>query len=213
MLKRISLTALVLLTAVFSQAAETEKYVEGQHYIVLDKPLKTSYRGEEIGEIMEFFSYACIHCYNLEPGIARYLEQKPDNIRFTKVPVMFNGRQEAEVRAYYTVNTLRLGEEAHAAIYNEIHQKRNRLGTDSQFAKVLEPFGVTEEKYLATAYSFGVEPRVKAAAILTGQSQIKGTPGIVVNGKYLIESGAVGGNEAALYAAQWLVERDAASAQ
>lgn len=210
MLKRIIAACFVVL-APFAAQAEEERYIEGVHYTTLPTPLQTTFRGEEIGEIMEFFSYGCIHCANLEPAIARFLAEKPENIRFTGVPVMFNERQAPEVRAYYVIKTLRLGDEAHQAVFKAIHNERKSLRSDAQFAKFFTQFGVSEDKYMATAYSFGVDPLVKKSIYLTGGSGIGGTPSIMANGKYLIDSNKVGGNEMALYVAKWLIERDAAA--
>ena len=208
MLKRSVSILLLMLTAVFVQAAEP-RFVDGTHYQTLATPLKTSYRGAEIGEIMEFFSYGCIHCYNFEPAVARFLAEKPESIRFTRVPVMFNERQAPEVRAYFVVELLKLGTEAHKAIFNEIHEERRPLRTDAQFATFFGRFNVSEEAYLAHAYSFGVTAKVNTSIYLTGNSNISGTPAIMANGKYLIDSAAVGGNEQSIYAAKWLVEQDA----
>lgn len=205
MLKRILTAGLLVITAAFTQAEEAPRYVEGEHYTVLEKPLRTSYKGEEIGEIMEFFSYNCIHCANLEPGIDRYLAQKPEDIRFTSVPVVFNEYQKGEVRAYYVVELLKLGKDAHMQIFNEIHNNRASLRTDKQFAKFFTRFGISEEDYSKYAYSFAVNSKLNASMIMTRDSQIGGTPAILANGKYLIKTDVVG-NEAALYVAQWLVQ-------
>lgn len=205
-MKKALISGLLALFA-FAVYAEEPRYQEGVHYQRLSTPLKTSFRGDEIGEIMEFFSYNCIHCFNLEPAVERFLEEKPDNIRFTPVPVMFNERQAPEVRAYYVLKTLKLDKSAHRAIYDAIHRDRQSLRTDKQFAKFFEKnFGVDEDKYMATAYSFAVDPQVNRSVVMTGTSGIGGTPSIIVNGQYLIDSRAVGGNEMALYAAKWLVE-------
>lgn len=203
--------ALLLMVFAIAGAQAEERYVEGQHYTVLEEPLKTSFRGDEIGEIVEFFSYNCIHCYNFEGPVKRFLAEKPDNIRFTQIPVMFNERQAPEVRAYYVAKTLKLGDEANEKIFTAIHKNRKSLRTDKQFASFFEDeLGVDEEKYMATAYSFGVDPQVNRSIYMTGNSRIGGTPTVMANGKYIIDSGAVGGNEMALYVAKWLVERDAA---
>lgn len=210
MIKRILALCLISLTSMAALAEDEPRYQEGVHYTVLSTPLKTTYRGEEIGEIMEFFSYSCIHCYNFEPAIERFLDEKPDNIRFTQVPVMFNPRNEPEVRAYYVGQVLKIGDEANKVIFDTIHRERNALRSDAQFAKLFEDkLGVSEEKYMATAYSFGVDPMVQKSVRLTGNSRIGGTPTIIANGKYVIDSGAVGSNEMALYVAKYLVERDA----
>ncbi len=207
MFKRAIAASLIIFTACIAYAQDdNERYTEGKHYKAIATPLKTSYRDEEIGELMEFFSYSCIHCFRLEAGVERYLAEKPDNIRFTQVPVMFNERQAPEVRAYYVVEVLNLGGSAHKAIFDYINVQRKPLRTDAQFAQFFEQFGLSQDDYMKQAYSFAVNAKVNTSIYLTGKSEITGTPSILVNGKYLIDSGAVGGNEVALYAGQWLVE-------
>ena len=39
------------------------EFIEGEDYLVLEEPRRV--RGDAI-EIMEFFSYGCIHCYSLD---------------------------------------------------------------------------------------------------------------------------------------------------
>ncbi|TXR54731.1 thiol:disulfide interchange protein DsbA/DsbL [Reinekea thalattae] len=210
MFQRYLLISLLVTFASAVFAAENTQYKEGQHYVTLQTPLKTSYRGDEIGEVMEFFSYNCIHCANLEPAVSRYLAEKPDNIKFTPIPVVFNEHQKPEARAYYVLEISKLGKDAHQAIFNYIHKERKRLRTDDQFAAFFESkFGISKEEYMKRAYSFAVNAKLNTAIILTRDSNISGTPSLVANGLYRIDSAAVGGNELALYAAQSLVQSEA----
>jgi thiol:disulfide interchange protein DsbA len=186
-----------------------DKWVEGVHYKTLQQPLPTTYSGDEVGEIMEFFSYGCIHCANLEPAAQAFKKSLPDNIRFSPVPVMFNERQSAEVKAYYASVLLKINDEAHQAIFNEFHIARKPMRSDQTFAKFFTRYGISESDYLKMANSFGVMGKVNQSVQLTGNSGIQGTPAIMANGKYLIDSSAVGGNSVALEVAKWLVERDA----
>jgi len=158
---------------------------------------------------MEFFSYSCIHCANLEPSLQAFKSNLPENIRFSPIPVMFNERQSAEVKAYYASVLLKINDDAHQSIFNEIHVARKALRSDKAFAQFFTRYGVSEDEYLAMANSFGVAGKVNQSVQLTGNSGIQGTPAIMANGKYLIDSGAVGGNNVALEVAQWLIERDA----
>ncbi len=50
-------------------------FVEGEHYTLLEKPRRI--RGEKI-EVMEFFSYGCIHCYNFDPDLTDWVEANSD---------------------------------------------------------------------------------------------------------------------------------------
>ncbi|MDN3647684.1 thiol:disulfide interchange protein DsbA/DsbL [Reinekea marina] len=208
MIKKLMITAALFAVSLF--AAAEDKWVEGVHYRTLANPLPTTYSGDEIGEITEFFSYGCIHCFNLEPAAQAFKKSLPENIRFSPVPVMFNERQSAEVKAYYASVLLKINDDAHQAIYNEFHVARKPMRSDKAFAKFFTRFGVSEDQYMAMANSFGVAGKVNQSIQLTGKSGIQGTPSIMANGKYLIDSGAVGGNNVALEVAKWLVERDAA---
>src|ERR1700722_9558618 len=40
-------------------------------------------------EVLEFFWYACPHCFALEPTIAPWLKSKPAYINFSRVPVLW----------------------------------------------------------------------------------------------------------------------------
>lgn len=201
---------MLVLVSFSAVAEEPPRYQEGVHYRTLAMPLKSTYRGEEIGEIVEFFSYSCIHCYNFEPVVEQFLQTKSDKIRFTALPVMFNERQAPEVRAYYVLQLKQLGKQAHQRIFDAIHAERKSLRTDKAFARFFaDNFDISEEDYMAAAYSFSVEPLVKKSVLYTGQSGIGGTPTIMANGKYVIDSSAVGGHEQALLVATWLIEQDA----
>ena len=190
-------------------AIAEDKWVEGVHYKTLTKPLPTSYSGNEVGEIMEVFSYGCIHCANLEPAAQAFKKTLSDNIRFSPVPVMFSERQSAEVKAYYAAKLLKIDDAYHQAVFNEFHIARKPLRSDAAFAKFFSRYGISEKDYMAMASSFAVMGKVNHSVQLTGNSGIQGTPAIMANGKYLIDSGAVGGNDVALEVAKWLVERDA----
>lgn len=206
MIKRLLGAALVVCATL--GLAQAEEYTAGQHYEVLPEKLPTNYRGEEAGEIMEIFSYSCIHCFNLEPFVQSWKQSKPDDIRFTPVPVMFSPRQAPEVKAYYASELLGINDESHRATYNEIHINRNRLSSDEDFAEFFTRFGVSEEEYMKMAGSFAVSVKVNQATKITEMSQVQGTPSLVVNGKYLVSGQTAGGNEKMFDVAEWLIRRD-----
>jgi len=208
MIKRLLGAALVVCATLgFAQA---EEYKAGQHYEVLPEKIPTNYRGSEAGEIMEIFSYGCIHCFNLEPFIQSWKQSKPDDIRFTPVPVVFNARQIPEVKAYYAAELLGIQDESHRATFNEVHINRNRLSSDEDFAEFYTRFGVSEDEYMKMANSFAVNVKVNQAQKVTEMSGVQGTPSLVVNGKYLVTGRTAGGNEKMFDVAVWLIRRDAA---
>lgn len=207
MFKRVMLSALALMVLA-AGSATAEEFQAGTHYQVLPEKLPTSYRGDEAGEIMEIFSYSCIHCFNLEPFVTSWKQGKPDDIRFTPVPVLFNDRQIPEAKAYYAGQFLDVIEQSHPSIYNEIHINRNRLSSDEAFAEIFERFDISESEYMDMANSFAVNTRISLAQKITRMSQIQGTPSLVVNGKYLISGQMAGGNERMFTVAEWLIRNE-----
>ena len=49
------------------------EFVEGEHYLVIENPRRI--RGDKI-EVMEFFSYGCVHCFNFDPILDDWVEDQ-----------------------------------------------------------------------------------------------------------------------------------------
>ena len=55
-------------------------------------------------EVIEFFSYACPHCYELQPHVLKWAAQLPANAAFVRVPVSFGRREWGQLsRAFYAL--------------------------------------------------------------------------------------------------------------
>src|SRR4029078_5613579 len=73
--------ALALLHAAWGQ-----HMVEGKSYVQLKIPQNVE-TGNNI-EFIEFFSYGCPHCGELEPVLQGWLKSKPADVTFRRSPVM-----------------------------------------------------------------------------------------------------------------------------
>jgi thiol-disulfide isomerase/thioredoxin len=90
--------------AVFSFAtAGAADLVEGKNYarLKVPQPVET---GKKI-EVIEFFSYGCPHCSDLEPYLQNWFKTAPADVQFRRVPVMFQERWKALAKIYYTLWT------------------------------------------------------------------------------------------------------------
>ena len=70
----------------FAQAAAPD---EGIDYRVLREAVPTSSPGKI--EVLEFFWYACPHCYHLEPHLARWKPALGPDVAFKRIHVAFRG--------------------------------------------------------------------------------------------------------------------------
>jgi protein dithiol oxidoreductase (disulfide-forming) len=74
----ISFLALAFLAMSTSQAG----IIAGHDYVVLSTPQRQDVNGKI--EVMEFFSWACPHCYEFYPKLARWLSTLPKDTSFRR---------------------------------------------------------------------------------------------------------------------------------
>lgn len=168
----------------FPQMAAADQPEAGVNYQVLDTVQPTSAPAGKV-EVIEFFWYACPHCFAFEPYLEDWLAHKPENVVFVRVPVV-KGFQwaDAMAHAYYTEKALGVVDKLHDAIFNEIHQKRHLLKSKEDFKAFFEQHGVSGEDFESAWNSFSVAMNVKRAANLQQAYRIMGVPTVAVGGRY-----------------------------
>ncbi len=68
--------------------AHAQQYEAGVHYQALPVPVQTA--NNDAVEVVEVFSYACVHCYNFEPLLATWVAQQGSGVVFSRTPAIFN---------------------------------------------------------------------------------------------------------------------------
>lgn len=184
-----------------SPAVPAGKYVAGKHYRVLARPLPTNNPNKV--EVAEFFWYGCSHCYTFEALAQPYKRGLPDTIEFIPIPAMWNSVMQVHAKAYYATVALNKPE-LHAVIFNAMNVDRKRLGSDAEVAELFAANGVDKAEALKVLASFGVSAQVNKARSLATGAKLSGTPTLMVNGKYVIESGLAGSQSEMLKVADYL---------
>ena len=123
--------AIMLAQAETSGPAPVWQYTENQHYTRL-VPTQPTVGGADKIEVTEFFWYGCQHCYDFERYINGWADTKPANVRFVRVPAMWNGGLQLHGQLYYTEEVLTgngtIKEPAvfRDAVFAEYHRRGNR---------------------------------------------------------------------------------------
>jgi len=164
-------------------SVEAAGFVEGVHYQRMSPTQPTSSSPDQV-EVAEFFMHSCIHCYNLEPYVQAWLEDKPAHINFVRVPTTWDAYRQLHARAYYAAEALGIAEEIHMPFFREIHDSGNYLDSPEKLATFFGRFGVSSNEFESLLNSFAVVTRVNRADELGTRYRIQATPTIVVNGKY-----------------------------
>lgn len=172
-----ALLALTLVTGAWAQ-----DMVEGRNYVKLKNPQPVE-TGKNI-EVIEFFSYGCPHCGELEPHLQAWLKSKPADVQLRRIPVVFQPKWESLARAYYTLEAM--GEETKLApdIFNAIHVKGNQLSNDKEFFDWAASKGLDRKKVEDLYGSFAVVGKVNRAKQQAQVYQIQSVPTIIVDGKF-----------------------------
>jgi len=167
-------------------------------YLELNPPLPVESAGKI--EVLEFFWYGCIHCYNLEPRIDTWLKTLPKDVEFRRIPAVFNERWAHDAAIFYAFDAMGLLDKLHRPFFDAIHRDRLRTDNAAAFNGWLQKQGVDPQKFAATMRSMGVMTSTKRAAKLTVDYDIRGTPAMAVHGRY-----TVGSDEAMLQTVDKLV--------
>ena len=148
-------------------------------------------------EVIEFFWYACPHCYALEPYLVSWRQSKPDYVEFVRVPVVWGPVHRAHARLFYTLEALGR-KDLHQKVFDTIHSQENMLvgNTDEATLNLQLDFarknGIDADAFRKAYDSFGVATNLQRAEDLMRRYHIESVPQIVIDGKYATDVAKAG---------------------
>ena len=201
------LSLIALLPLAYSSHAQIERYVAGAHYTELRAPVNTNDASKV--EVIEAFWYGCSHCFRFEPLIVNWENNIPDDVDFVRFPAMWNGLMKVHAQIYYAAEALDALDVVHEHVYNAINIEGNRLQNERQIGALFAKYGVSEADFEAAFNSFSVRTKVNQAEQRMEDYEIRSTPNMIVNGKYLITTGEnVRTQQEMLEVVDFLVEKE-----
>lgn len=203
-MKTVLQATLALLIALLSVTASAVTYTEGEQYEVLKTPQATGDSGTI--EVVELFWYGCPHCYRLEPFIHDWLQNKPADVKFIRLPAILGKGWELLAKAYFTADLLGVLDKIHGDLFTEIHEKENRITNEKQLRDFFTAHGVPPEDFDKMFDSFAVAVKVNNARLMTRRYEISGVPTLVVNGRYSTSAGQAGSNKEVINVLNYLVD-------
>ena len=179
------------------------QWQEGVNYTRLVPAQPTNVAAGQV-EVLEFFWYACPHCYALEPTVASWLKSKPAYISFSRVPVLWNEGHRSLARLFYTLDSMGKLNALHSEIFKEIQVNNDPLiGPDPNNAAAAERvqlsfikrLGISDAAFEKEYHGFNVETAMQRADQLAQRYRVTAVPTFVVNGKYITDVAMAGGAE------------------
>jgi protein dithiol oxidoreductase (disulfide-forming) len=176
-------------------------WLEGVHYTRIVPAQPTDVPAGQV-EVLEFFWYACPHCYALDPQVEAFRKSKPAYVTFTRVHVTWTDGHRSLARLFYTLQALGKLDELHGEVFKEIHVNGDPLvaqnaGDTAETERIQAAWakkqGIPEDLFKKTYHSFQVDQAVVKADELVQRYRIDGVPTFVINGKYLADVRTAGG--------------------
>ena len=180
------------LFASFMVTVGAAELVEGKDFQRLKSPASVQ-PGQKI-EVIEFFSYGCPHCNDLEPYLETWMKTIPADVQFRRVPVMFQERWKALARVYYTLDAMGEENKLSLQVFNAIHVANVPLYQDKAFFDWAASKGLDKAKVAEIYGSFGIDSKLKRALVLAQEYNIQAVPTMIVDGKFVTSSDRIGGH-------------------
>jgi len=218
----LALLAALVYASVLPAGAAPEPWVEGTNYVVLDQTQPSTVPAGKV-EVLEVFSYACPFCNKFQPVMHQLERSLPRNAEMAYLPASFNTSEDWPMfqRAYFAAESLGIAKRTHQAMYDAVwktgelaivdqgtHQLKRPLPSLEDAARCYSRLtGVSEQTFLATARSFGVDTKMREADAQVMAMQIPGTPCIIVDGKYRIVMDSLKSNDDVIRLVKYLVAK------
>lgn len=207
MTRSLNLLAGAVVLCALALPAAAQPFQEGRHFHAVGSP--SSSPADRV-EVVEAFAYPCPACRVFMPIIMRWSENLPDHVELIHMPVPLQPGWEVFARVYYTAEVLGLGHDAHEAIFRALHDERRQFRNIEDIARVYADFGVSVEEFVSTSQSFAVDSRMRRGRNEIMRFGVRGTPSMVVQGKWRLSPTDFSTYEEMLAAVDYLVERETA---
>jgi protein dithiol oxidoreductase (disulfide-forming) len=206
-LRVLTLLAGLLLASACTAQSSTAPYTDGNEYVTLPAPpQRLSSEGKV--EVVEVFSYGCIHCAQFAPAAEKLRKQLPAGVVFKLLPAPFSAEWLPFARAYYAAKQLGVVERTHMALFDAKFAQHFPINSMDELADFYAREGVDRAEFMRIATSPEATAKLKEDLALIQKWQVDGTPTIVVNGKYRVAT--VHSYDEMVAVTQWLVKRELA---
>lgn len=191
MKRRQFLSALLFAASALSASAIQAQTV-GKEYTLIEPAIPSDSPGKI--EVLEFFSYGCIHCYKLHPFAKQWAAKAPAEVVFKRIPVTFDRPQMRPMaKLFYALEATGDLARLDDAVFAAVHDQKVNMATDAAVSKWAVSQGLDAKKFADAYNSFGVQNKVARGEQLTKAYRVQGTPQVYVDGRFAVRNEGVQG--------------------
>jgi thiol:disulfide interchange protein DsbA len=200
--------SLITSVAFANSPCDTATWVEGKHYQLLPMDIVKTNLVESLTEaydqvqVLEFFSYGCYWCKKLEGSLSNWLAEKPDEVAFQRVPVVFQPAWAYLARAYYTAQQLEVLNEIHPKLFAAVQEQHlTPINEETLQAFFEAEQGISAQAFHKAFHAFAMERQLKWANDIAQAYKISAIPVVIVQNseQAYMTTVKMAGSESALF--------------
>lgn len=183
------LVQLMLLSLAACAQSSAAGPVEGRDYVVIPDGQRWSTADDRI-EVAEIFAYTCHHCADFEPQLAAWKRKQPADVRVDYVPAAFRPTDNY-ARAAFAFGQMGVLDRLHGPLFHAIHDAQTvpiSNASVDELATFVRDEGFDADAFKAAMASAQVDALMQRARDFAIASGLRGTPTLVVDGKYRIQA-------------------------
>lgn len=196
--------AFLLPQGAMAQSAAPAAPVEGKQYKPLAKPQATP--AGKI-EVIEFFWYGCVHCNAFAPTMKAWAARQKSDVVIRRIPVAFGPEYLPHNQIYYALESMKKLDTMHEKVFHAVFVDRKEMLDIKEIADVMAKNGLDRKQFLAAYNGFYAVNSAQRAPALVDNYDIKGTPSVVIQGKYMTSPAMAGGATQATQTMDWLIDQ------
>lgn len=181
------ITALALMVGC-SDSTENSRANTDQPNAVVPKHIQRFTAPESLttgqaANVLEFFSYSCLHCQAFAPLISNWATQQQASVEY--VPVAWNEDTELYARFFYLIRSQSNFAELHPLLFERVMSLDSHEPLDQRkilLIEWLQQQGIEPVETLNLLSGEAVEQAIGRVKQLSAHYQIASTPTLVVNG-------------------------------
>lgn len=165
-------------------ATAQEQMTEGKEFVRIKAP-QTVESGAKI-EVIEFYSYGCNHCRDLEEFLGPWIKKVPADVAFKRIPVAFQPAWANLGKIYYTLEAMGR-EDLTPKVFQAIHGAGVKLAEEKVFFDWAGNNGLDGAKVQEMWGSFAVNSKMNRAKTLAANYSVESVPMLFIDGKFKIQ--------------------------
>ena len=131
--------------------------------------------------LIEFFSYGCHWCHDLEPHLQKWIKTQPKNVEVVRVPVVFHPSWRLLAKAYFIAEALDVSKKMDPYLFQYLYEHKGVVDGEGALRTLFIGQGVKAEDFDRVSESKAVFEKLRWAESMVQLYQVRMVPTLVVH--------------------------------